>query len=584
MTGATPILWITSSGDLDGAGGLASTTAVDDGKWHQAVLIPGQALYIDGVKVGSATGSFATPAGSYVELGTGIVPAGSTGKWEYFDGSMADFAVYQNQLPGAGTVEAQYAAETTSAAELSGITSPGGRTEMAATYDTVNDRVASMTDAHGGTWDYSAPVNQSSSAGYDDAVLASAPEDFWPLSDTAGPQAHDLVGGAADAADPRPAATYANVTLGVTGPTGFADGTAASFGGSDSEITVPGGYFTAAGGAGESVELWFTATKAGTLLSTGSGTGGNPPTLWVNSSGCVEGEINGILLKPTTCGSVIGDGKWHQVAFTLSAVEANSTGTASQQEAALYVDGKVTASNAITPPTASAAGYTAIVGDGSDGDFDGSIADVSLYTSALTATGVTAHYAALANQVKVLAPGSSPANPTYLATPTINTQTITVTDPFSKNAAYVYASGDLVKETDVLGGATYYGYDASNRATTVTDPDGNTTFTTHDAYNNVTSTTTCAEVNDCQSSYTSYYEDLANPLDPRNNEPTDERDARSSSPTDPTYDTVTTYTAAAQIASKTTPPTTACPSGCKTAYAYTAGTESAVGGGTEPAC
>ena len=99
----------------------------------------------------------------------------------------------------------------------------------------------------------------------------------------------------------------------------------------------------------------------------------------------------------------------------------------------------------------------------------------------------------------------------------------------------------------------------------------------------MTSTTTCAEINDCQSSYTSYYEDLSNPLDPRNNEPTDERDARSSSPTDPTYDTVTTYTAAAQIASKTTPPTTACPSGCKTAYTYTAGTESAVGGGTEPA-
>ena len=57
---------------------------------------------------------------------------------------------------------------------------------MAATYDTVNDRVASLTDAHGGTWDYSSPVNQSSSAGYDDAVLASAPEDFWPLNDTAG--------------------------------------------------------------------------------------------------------------------------------------------------------------------------------------------------------------------------------------------------------------------------------------------------------------------------------------------------------------------------------------------------------------
>src|ERR1700728_1636434 len=231
---------------------------------------------------------------------------------------------------------------------------------MAATYDTVNDRVASMTDAHGGTWDYSSPVNQSSSADYDDAVLASAPQDFWPLNDTAGPQAHDLVGGAADAADPRPAATYANVTLGVAGPTGFADGTAASFGGSSSQISVPGGYFTAAGGAGESVELWFTATKAGSLLSTGTGTGGNPPALWVNSSGCLEGSVNGILLNPTTCGSVIGDGKWHQADLTVSAVEANSTGTASQQAAAPYLDSKVTASNDITPPTAPAAGYTAV--------------------------------------------------------------------------------------------------------------------------------------------------------------------------------------------------------------------------------
>jgi RHS repeat-associated protein len=582
-TGATPILWITSAGKLEGAGAVTSTAAVDNGEWHQAVLIPGKALYVDGTEVATGSGSFATPAGSYVEMGTGIVANGSTGNWEYFDGSMADFAVYQNELPGAGTVEAQYAAETTPAAELTGITSPAGRTEMSATYDTVNDRVASLTDANGGTWDYSGPVNQSSSAGYDDSVLASAPEDFWPLNDTSGPQAHDLVGGAADAADPRPAATYANVTLGATGPTGFADGTAASFGGSDSEITVPGGYFTAAGGAGESVELWFTATKAGTLLATGSGTGGNPPTLWVNSSGCVEGEIDGILLDPTTCTSVIGDGKWHQVDFTLSAVEANSTGTASQQAAALYLDGKVTAANDITPPTTSAAGYTADIGDGTHGDFDGSIADVSLYTTALSATDVTAHYDAMANQVKVEAPGSNPALPTYLATPTINTQTITVTDPAEKTATYVYASGDLAKETDVLGGTTWYGYDASNRATTVTNPDGYTTFTTHDSYNNVTSTTTCTAINDCQTSYTSYYEDLSNPLDPRNNKPTDERDARSSSPTDPTYDTVTTYTAEAQIASKTTPPTTACPSGCKTTYTYTAGTESAVGGGTEPA-
>ena len=523
--------------------------------------------------------AFTTPAGDYALLGAGIVAGGN---WQFFNGSLADFAVYQNQLPSVGAVAAQYAAELKTAAELTGITSPGGRTEMSASYDTVDDRLASLADAHGGNWKYGSPVTQSLSAGYEDAVLSSSPEDFWPLSDTTGPLAHDLVGGAPTAAVPRPPATYSNVTLGVTGPTGFADGTAAGFSGSGSQIAVPGGYFAGTGGAGESVELWFTATKAGTLLSAGSGTGGDPPTLWVDSSGCVEGTVDGALLRPTTCTPTIGDGKWHQVVLTLTSVETNATGTATIQTATLYEDGKVLSSASPGPATPSAAGYTAVVGNGPDGDFTGSIADVSLYTAALPATDVTAHYDGLHNQVLVQEPGGNP--PTFLATPTLNVQTIAVTDPFAKNASYVYASGDLIKTTDVLGGVTWHGYDASNRATTVTDPDGYTTYTTHDAYNNVTSTTTCAAVNDCQTSYESYYENLSNPLDPRNNKPTDERDARSSSPSDPTYDTVITYTGLAELASKSTPPTAACPSGCKTSLSYTTGSRQAVGGGTEPAC
>jgi YD repeat-containing protein len=46
---------------------------------------------------------------------------------------------------------------------------------------------------------------------------------------------------------------------------------------------------------------------------------------------------------------------------------------------------------------------------------------------------------------------------------------------------------------------------------------------------------------------------------------------------------MTSYTSTGEIAARTSPPTTACPSGCKTTYAYTAGTETAIGGGTEPA-
>ncbi len=68
---------------------------------------------------------------------TGARPAA----WSYFNGSMADVSIYQNQLPSVGTVAAQYAAETNQAAELNEVTSPAGRTELSATYDTVNDRV-----------------------------------------------------------------------------------------------------------------------------------------------------------------------------------------------------------------------------------------------------------------------------------------------------------------------------------------------------------------------------------------------------------------------------------------------------------
>ncbi len=168
--------------------------------------------------------------------------------------------------------------------------------------------------------------------------------------------------------------------------------------------------------------------------------------------------------------------------------------------------------------------------------------------------------------------------------PTLNTQTITVTDPVGKNTVYLYdAAGSLVRTTDARGGVTSYGYDEADRASTITDPDGDTTYLTYDAHNNVTSTTSCVAINNCQTIYASYFENLSNPLDPRNDKVTDQtRAPRSSSPSDPAFDTVTTYNATGQIATAKTPPTTACPSGCATANAYTAGTEAAVGGGTEP--
>ncbi len=411
------------------------------------------------------------------------------------------------------------------------------------------------------------------------------PEDFWPLNDTSGPLAHDMVGGAT-AASPRPAATYANVTLGVAGPTGFADGTAASFGGTGSQVTVPGGYF---GGTGaESAELWFK-TAHGTLLSSSTGQNGGSRYRYGSPLATVpEGMIGSTPLNAPYSACSAGnaaDGKWHQAILTLSA------GTTTSNRSARPRPCTRTAPR-WTPRRSPSRPQPPLPGtrrhrqrpERQHSDFTGSIADVSLYTTELTPTGHQPLQRAGQPDYPAESGTSNPLSPPASVTlPTLNTQTITVTDPVQANSVYVYASGALVQTIDVLGGVTSYGYDAAQRASTITDPDGDTTYLTHDAHNNVTSTTTCAAVNNCQTSYASYYENLSNPLDPRNDKPTDSRDARSSSPSDPAYDTVTTYTAAGQIATKATPPTPACPSGCKTTYAYTAGTEAAVGGGTEPA-
>ena len=148
------------------------------------MLIPGQALYLDGAKVATSTAGFSAPASAYALLGAGLIPQNPLySSWSFFNGSMADLSIYQNQLPGVGTVAAQYAAETHSAAELTTVTSPGGRTEMSATYNTVSDRVSALTDAGGGNWTYGGPVPGSSAGAYVSAVMGSSPEDFWQLND-----------------------------------------------------------------------------------------------------------------------------------------------------------------------------------------------------------------------------------------------------------------------------------------------------------------------------------------------------------------------------------------------------------------
>ena len=180
-------------------------------------------------------------------------------------------------------------------------------------------------------------------------------------------------------------------TLGVTGAIDDDANTAASFDGSDDFGSVTrqiSGNF--------SIELWFKSTQ-------GIGAG----TQWWSGAGLVDGEVAGatndfgvslradgkvlagVGTPDVTIASTVGgynDGNWHHVVFTR---------TQASGALALYVDGE---------PAGTATGSTGTLSSPANLNFGriqagnnhlvGSLDEVALYNTALSAATVSAHYAA----------------------------------------------------------------------------------------------------------------------------------------------------------------------------------------------
>ncbi|MGH3165450.1 MAG: LamG-like jellyroll fold domain-containing protein, partial [Trebonia sp.] len=125
----TPNLYVGQDGDLNGEffyndAPIETSTPVNDGKWHNVVLAAGadgQTLYLDGKPVGTASG---TITGGYsdgeddVAVGAGFLggpwadqpyysTTDPTGYQAFFDGDIAEVAVYPQQL-SAGDVTAEW--------------------------------------------------------------------------------------------------------------------------------------------------------------------------------------------------------------------------------------------------------------------------------------------------------------------------------------------------------------------------------------------------------------------------------------------------------------------------------------------
>ncbi|MFY1637737.1 LamG-like jellyroll fold domain-containing protein [Solwaraspora sp. WMMB335] len=298
----TPVMYVDTDGRLrakfraePGAATMVTSEAVDDGDWHHVVLAgagDSQALYLDGARVAGSDGvinMYAYGGAAYRYVGAGFIggdwpgqPDGTGGgdpaQASFFDGQVADVAVFDRPLT-ASDVGDMYRTAVGTSRQLSRVTSAYGRQLTELSMNAVTGRLSSMVDGNGGTWTMGTPRVSGSSALYAASVLGSVPSDYWRLRDAAGVDAvNEAWGGTA---------TYSAVTLGVAGP--FADGSAASFDGSSSVVSVPGARVAPTGASTQ--ELWFRTTGTGQVLmgtqnaaldaapSTGL------PVLWIDDRG-----------------------------------------------------------------------------------------------------------------------------------------------------------------------------------------------------------------------------------------------------------------------------------------------------------
>jgi len=235
---------------------------------------------------------------------------------------------------------------------------------------------------------------------YQQTVLNDHPSFLWPLSDSTGT--------AADATGNGLTGTYeSGTTQGAAGP--FTSGGATSFDGqaglvtSNTSVTGPTAF---------SVEGWFktTTNDGGKLIGFGSNQTGSSGSYdrhiyMMNDGQLVFGVWNG-QTETVESPDVYNDGQWHYVVATLDPTSGMS----------LYIDNQLVGTNSNTTPQ-SYTGFWRVGGDNLNGwnldpwgsnsqgttepesyYFNGSIADVAVYPSALSAIQVAAHYAAGLNQ------------------------------------------------------------------------------------------------------------------------------------------------------------------------------------------
>ena len=409
---------------------ITSGASYNDGQWHHVVATMGSggmALYVDAKRVGqNPTVTTAQAYNGYWKVG-----GDNIGGWpnqptsEDFTGSIDDVAIYSAPLT---------AAQVTNHYIASGRTAPVG---------------ARPTDVYGST------------------VFDATPDAYWRLDETSGTVAKDITPNGANG-------NYSGgVTLGVPGAISGTTDTAITLNGVDGLVssalssTAPSVY---------SEEVWFktTTTSGGKIIGFGSSPTGpsgsyDRHVYMINDGQLIFGTWTGQENLVTSPASY-NDGTWHLLVAT-----QGSDGMT------LYVDGAVVGTN---PQTAAQDydGYWRVGGDttwgGASSDyFAGSVDDVAVYSSELSAAQVADHFAkGKGSAANVLPTAAFTSNSTNLNA-TFNAGGSTDSD--GTIVGYAWTFGDGTTGTGVAPTHTYATANTYTVSLTVTDNSGGTNTISH---------------------------------------------------------------------------------------------------------
>lgn len=448
---------------------------------------------------------------------------------------------------------------------------------------------------------------------YRSVVLDDNPRGYWRFGESAAST------GALSATARTPGAdkgTYTGVTLAAAGALGGTADTAAAFGGSDggSRVVLPSKLHSPV--MSLSVELWFRTTTGGVLMSYADKPFGQSPALYVPVLYVgQDGHLRGSFWAPSatqrqiSSQAPVNDGLWHH-AVLVGAINSQK----------LYVDGVAQPGEIAgpidhdrMPELVVGAGYTKGWASGNDGVyyFNGAIDEVAVYQHTLGDTAVAQHFSAR-SAVQQLTKITQPQDDRVAAALTyddINDRVATYTDRDGRTWRL-----DTPTRTDAVRKVTLHGpypdwtyeFDADHGGGRIAKQthDGKTreykyntegflseeidelrhkaTFTT-DKRGNVLSRTTCRAADSCQTSYSTYFLNAADPLDPRNDKKLTDSDARSAGPEDTKYRISYGYDTAGRQTSATYPKPVGSATVPTESWRYSNGTEAADGGGLTPA-